>query len=212
MKKLLLLILIAMIIPVNVKADCDNDEIIRLQKLANNINTNYEYDENTNKFKLTFTNLTSEMIIEDINNNRDYYDDVELVINNLDSGKYTYYVYARNKNCYESELKIKNIQLPYLNPYYASKDCELIPDYEYCSKWLPKSISYETWKTNISKKIEELKKEEKSKQIIIKESLGDKIKKFITELYITHYYIFLPLVIVSLCAIIYLKNKSDQLI
>lgn len=212
MKKILLLVLMILFLPSNVKADCDNDEIIRLQKIANNINTNYEFNEITNKFKITFSNITDEVIIVDINNKKDYYSYGELEINNLDSGIYTYYIYARDKNCYENELTIKNINLPYYNQYYNSDDCKYIQDYQYCSKWLTKSISYDTWKNNVTKYKESIKAEEKKQDYQSKKTTIDKIKDIFTELYITHYYIFLPIIILSLCAIIYLKNKSDQLI
>ncbi len=211
MKKIFLLFLL-LIIPISVKADCDNDEIIRLQKIANNINTNYEYDDISNSFSITFTNVSNELIIEDINNKLDYYGDLEFTINNLSSNEYTYYVYAKDKNCYESELTIKNIQLPYYNQYYNYKECTGIENYEMCSKWLPKNINYDDWLKDVTEYRKSIKQDNKTIKHDSKKTIFGKIRDIIVDLYVTHYNIFLPIIILSLCAIIYLKNKSDQLI
>ena len=212
MKKIVILVLALIIIPVKVKANCSNEELIRLQKIANNINTNYEYDEITNSFKITFANVTDEVIITDINRNYDYISYGELQISNLSSGMHTYYIYARNKSCYENELNIKTLQLPYYNQYYNNDKCANMRNSKYCSKWLPNSITYNTWITNVTKYKESIKEEKKETKTDNKKTMSEIVKELIEDLYVNYYYVFLPIIILALCAIIYLKNKSDQLI
>ena len=212
MKKLLLAILIVMILPMNVLAECSDDDLVRLQRIANNVNTSYVYDENTNTFTIIFANFSPELILTNINNNQDYYYSDELSISNLNSGKYTYYIYASDKNCYDNELGVKSISLPYYNKYYDSDECKNIEDFEYCSKWLPNQIPYSTWKKRVTEHKEKIKKETKTEKISNKKTISDKIREFITDLYVSYYYVFLPIIIVAFCAIIYLKNKSDEII
>ena len=211
MRKKMMLLFLLVLFPLRVTAECSDEEVIRLQKLANNINVNYEYDEDNNKFMINFTNLTGELNITDNNSYINNYEP-EYSLYDVSSGNHKYYVYASDKNCYESELTIKSIQIPYYNPYYEYKECKGIEEYEFCSKWLSNNISYDLWKKNVTKYREQIKKENINNNLKIKKTINDKIKNLIVDLYVTHYNIFLPIVILALCAIIYLKNKSDQLI
>ena len=149
--------LIILLLPINVLADCSDEELIRLQKLANNITTSYTYDETTKSFTLTFTNFNEELVITDIINNKDYLYRGELSINNLSSGKYNYYIYALDKSCYDNELSIKSVSLPYYNQYYTNKECDEIKNYRYCSKWLANEIDYNTWKNKVTEYKESIK-------------------------------------------------------
>lgn len=212
MKKLFFVILIMMILPINVLADCNDEDLIRLQKLANNVNTSYEYDEITKTFTLTFTNVSEELTITDVANKLDYQANGELNINNLKSGKYNYYIYSTDINCYDNELQIKSVSLPFYNEYYNYKECNNIANYRYCSKWLHNSLDYNTWKKKVIEYKRSIKEEEQLKEEESRKTTVDRIRDFIVELYVHHYYVFLPILIVASCAIIYLKDKSDEII
>lgn len=212
MKRMFFVMLIMLLLPINVLAGCSDEEIIRLQKMANNINTSYTYDETTKSFTLTFTNFNEELVISDISNKKDYLYRGELNINNLKSGKYNYYVYALDKNCYDNELGIKSVSLPFYNIYYNYDECKNIKNYRYCSKWLPNEIDYDTWKKKVTEYKNSIEKEEQKKIEEKKRTTIDRIRDFIVAMYVEHYYVFLPIIIISLCAIIYLKDKSDEII
>ena len=212
MRKSLLLVFLAFL-PTLVKADCSNEELIRLQRLTNNISTSYRYNEDENTFTVTFSNISPELMLVDMDNNKDYYREGELNIYNVKSGNYTYYVYAYDNVCYENELGIKNINLPYFNKYYNNEECQEIKNYKYCSKWILNDISYDTWHSNVMKYKKSLEKEkEEKKQAEHKKTFLDVIKELFIDLYVSNYYIFLPITIVALCIIIYLRNKIDQII
>lgn len=207
-KKIIILLFLLMLFPIKSKA-CSEDEIIRLSNLANNVNVVYEYNKNNDTFSIIFTNVTDELVISDYVNHKDYVASKELTIKNLKSNNYTFYIYARNKNCIENELTLKNIKLPYYNSFYNSKECENKSNFSYCSKWLNRKIEYKEWKEKIDDyKVEEevIENNEESKSIL------DLLKNIFVNFYITYYYILLPLIITSLCVIIYLKNKIDEII
>ena len=212
MKRYLILLLL-LFLPITVKASCSDEDLVRLQKIANNVNVSYKFDDVTNRFVITFSNLRPELVITDIENNVDYRRSGDLSIDGAKAGNHTYYIYAYDKNCYDNEIGTKSINIPYYNEYYDDEECKDIKSYKYCSKWLPNEISYKTWYSNVTKykksiekEIEEKEKTKNSKTII------DYIRNLFIDLYVDNYYIFLPITILALCAIIYLKNKSDQLI
>ena len=69
---------------------CDNTTKVRLQKLAQNITTSYDYVEQngTVNFNITFLNLNSELYLVDTVNEKDiYYSDTSLTLNGFESGK-----------------------------------------------------------------------------------------------------------------------------
>lgn len=208
MNKKIFILIFLMLFPIYVNAECSEEETVRISKLANNITTSVEYDETSNSFSLTFLNVTNEFIIKDEMSNN-YSGDFELVINNLKSGNHKYFIFDVN-GCFDSEILTKNIKLPFYNRYYNSKECEQFSDYTYCSKWINSEITYDTWKT----KVDNYKFEEKNVPVVEekKETFLDKIKILVVLLYVDHYYIFLPIIIISFTFIIYLKDRSDSII
>lgn len=213
MMKKYLLVIFLLFLPTIVKAGCSDDDLIRLQRLTNNISVMYSYDKYKDNFTVTFTNVSSELVITDIDSNKDYKKSGELNIYDVKPGSHSYYIYVYDKNCYDNELGTKTINIPYYNKYYQNEECEGISNYKYCSRWLPNDISYKDWYSNVIKYKESIKKEQKSKEKENKnKTILDIIKELFVDLYVTYYYVFLPITILALCAIIYLKNKSEQLI
>lgn len=210
MKKLFLALILSFFMISNVKAECSDEEIIRLSKIANNVTTSYEYDENTKKFKIIFTNVTKELFVTNSANNRNYNEDIELTISNLKSGDYKFNISASDKNCYNDTFVTKYIKLPYYNKYYESEECKGITNYSYCSKWVQEEISYDIFVKKINEYKESLIPEEKKEEV--KETTLDKVREVIKDIYVNYYYIILPLIITILCVIIYFKDKKDQII
>ena len=208
-KRIFIVFLLLVLIPFKVDAECSEDEKIRLSKLANNITTSVEYYEENNTFALTFLNLTGEFFIVDDNTDLNYQSDFELIIDNLQSGNYKYKIYDTN-GCFENEVLTKTIKIPYYNKYYNYKECNDFHEYSYCSKWLQSNISYDAWKSKVDtykkEEIIEEPDEESDKTPI------DNIVEILVSLYVDYYYIFLPIIIISFVAIIYLKDRSDSII
>ena len=212
MKRIFILIIIAslLVFPNRIKAECSDSEMIRLSNIANNINVSYTYDEIKKTFNLKFVNLTSEVILRDNSNSKNYNINGELTISNYLSGRYKFNIYNNSKMC-ESEILItKYIELPYLNRYYMNKKCKGIEDYSYCNKWINTQLSFERWNENVDlylHNLKETKKEIKEN----KDSIFDKIRKTIVDIYSNYYYIVLPVMIGVLIIIIIVKRRKDNL-
>lgn len=211
MKKIIFLVTLFLILIENVQASCSDDEITRLSKLANNVTVSYTYNEKTNKFMITFTNVTDDLSINDLTHNKYYSNYPEVTIKNFNSGKHKFYIYASDKNCYESALSSKYIELPYYNKYYAYNECKNFEEYSYCNKWLNSNLSYDIWKQKVDEYNKEVKKIEE-KEVKNTKSILYILKDIIIQFYVSYYYIILPTIISSLCLIIYLKNKSEEII
>lgn len=213
MKKFLYIIVLSFILfifPNKIKADCDDLELIKLSKLANNVNVNYFYNKNKNYFEIFVTNLTDDLVLNF--NNKEYRYNYDFVIENVKSGDYKFDIYAKDKNCTSDILSSKYLSLPYYNKYYNSKECEGVTNTIYCMKWIKYNLDYNTWIKGIEKYNETNIKEEIKQNENNKQSKKKSIKVILLNIYVKYYYIILPTIIIILELFIYIKNKKDQII
>lgn len=153
--KLLLLLLI----PISIKAQCTNQDYAKYKELASNIDNYYEY---TDKFNLTIYNLSNELKVKNISNNNTYetQDEFgEIVINGIEPGtQVTLGIYPKNEEC-QYRMRTIYINLPYLNKYYQDKVCEN-NDNILCSKWVnTNAYTYEQFASQVKKQETEEQKE-----------------------------------------------------
>ena len=213
MKKIIYftVLLFLVLMPNNiVKADCSDSEIVRLQRIANNVNYSVLYNEKTNQFTIYFSNLKKDLILNDTYTKKNYNLDGEVSIIRNASGDYKFNIYANDKECTENILISKYINVPYYNGYYNSDICKGIENYGYCAKWFKTGISNETITKNINDYRKKISVEITEKKKI--ETNIDRLKKIIVELYVKYYYIILPSVILILGIIIYKNNKKNSLV
>ncbi len=208
--KFLTLLFLVFLMPKQVKAECSDAEIIRLQKLANNITTSYSYDENSGKFSITLTNLNKDLEVYDSLNDKSYITNGEVTITDLYSGKYSFYIYAKDSSCFDSRIALKSVYMPFYNSYYGYTKCDDIREYSYCSKWLDANIPDDLWNEKVDKYIEKhTKQAETNKQN--KNNLSGIFKK-IGENYGKYYKPILIGIIGLLVLVIYIRDKKDSLI
>lgn len=122
MKKILLFILL--LIPVFVNAECDNNKIVELGKLAGNITYNTEYSKSSSKYTVTFYNVVEGLYLE--YNNKSYLPngDNEVKISDLRDGiSMEVIVYPSNAGC-RSSLNTIRFKLKYYNKFYNDPRCE----------------------------------------------------------------------------------------
>lgn len=134
-----ILLLIAFILPLKIKAECTNQELSRYKNLSSNINTYYEYDETNNNFNITIYNLSNEIKIINKNDDNTYQTNTsgigELNIGNLNPGtNITLAVYPINGECNDYRIRTIYINLPYYNTYYKDEICKNNNN-TLCSKW-----------------------------------------------------------------------------
>lgn len=207
----LIILFLVIILPSEVSADCTDTEIVRLSNIAKNVTYSYQYDEKTDRFSITFTNLTNEIKLVSAMTKKEYTSDKEITINNFYSGSYKFNIYAKNNKCTSDILTTRYIKMPYINDFYNSELCKGIEDYSYCSKWVDSKFSYDVWYSKVTKYKEKLEEKEKIEKKEVK-GIFDKTFELLIYIYINYYYIILPLIIIILCSIIYYKNKKNDLV
>ena len=199
MNKLKLLLIL--LIPISIKAQCTNNELARYKSLASNIDSYYEYDNN---FDVTIYNLSSELKIVNKNDNSTYTNPSgigEIKIGNINPGtSLQLAVYPNNGEC-TSKLRTMYINLPYLNQYYQDEIC-INNSNNLCSKWVNTSIyTHEQFVELVKKTQEEIiepEPEKEEEKFSILEFLGD-------------YYIYILLVIIISGSIgIHFLNKKHS--
>lgn len=212
-KYIFLFVFTMIFFPLKIKAACSNEKLTNLTLLSNNINYYYEYEENENdvSFDIVFYNLNNSFFIQNANDNSFYASKNEIRIKNFKPGsEYIFNIYPTNY-CSNHRIKTIYIKLPYYNKFYKYDVCRNLDDFDYCKKWSEVTINYEQLKNKIDEyknKEEKDKKEEKKE----KYTLIDYVKKFIVEIYIENYFIFLPLTIVCLIVIIYYLDQRDKIL
>ena len=201
-KKLLLLLIL---FPLQIKAQCTNQEITRYKSLSTNIDSYYDYDESQNKFNITVYNLSNELNIKNTNDNTNYTSNEtigETKINNIEPGtRLTIAVYPKNDNCKDYRTRTIYINLPYHNKYYKDEICNNNNSI-LCSKWTntnnyTREQFIETVKTEKQEEIEVQEPEPEIKKYGIFDFLGD-----------FYIYILLFIIISGSTAIYFLDKKS----
>ena len=202
MNKLKLLLLL--LIPISIKAECTNNEITRYKNLASNINNYYEYNE---KFDITLYNVSNELIIKKLKDDiptEEYKIDEnskQVKIGNIEPGtRITLGIYSKNKEC-DYRLRTININVPYLNKYYQDKVCEN-NDNPLCSKWInTNSYTYEQFVYQVTK--------ENKEEIIEQEDIEEDNYGFFDFLRDFYMPILIVIIISGILGINYL-NKKDR--
>lgn len=229
MKKIIYLIMfgIFLTIPSIAKADnyysCDPTNLTKLQKIATNIVSTYDYqeifDSNSTYGKVLFTvkltNLDSKLyIISKETKTRYNYTSSEIVISNITPGQTLHYeVYANDYGCNDKYLMTIYVNIPSYNKYYVDDLCKNYQSYKLCNKWNKVDMSYDEFKIAVSKYSESnnnSKPEEENKTKTFEEIFAEVVA------YLDKYKmpIFGSIVIISGSLIIILKifKRKDRLI
>lgn len=201
-----------LLLPIQSKAIiCTNENKVRLQTLAQNINISYDYQEENGgiTFRAILTNIHEDLIIEDVTNGVIYKEHGnELIISNLKSDKsYRFDIKTEKYFCHHEKLYTHYLNTPSYNPYYQDEVCHGVESYTLCNKWQKITTSYEVWK----QKVEDQKNSQAKEEPIVKEETKKGIFDYIIDIYIQYYYIILPLFILSGIVIIYRHNKKEDL-
>ena len=214
MKKKLSLFLLLLLLPIwRVKGLCSNAELVRLNQLARNVTTSYEYylEDDTVKFKVTLTNLNSNLTLTDLAQNKVYKNkNGELIIDDYDPGTIIKYaITAKEVTCTNQNLVTLYVNLPSYNPYYNDQLCKTVSDYKYCQKWISMPFKYADFKKNIQAEINSRNQKNSKDEAVITESKS--FIEIIFDFYLNYYYVMLPIIIIA-CAIgMYYLNKKNQL-
>lgn len=219
MKKIIFLFILGVFltIPNMIKADeiyfeCKPSELTKLQKLATNIVSSYDYNETflpnskygSVNFTVKLSNLNDKLYIVDTQTKKRYnYMGNELVIPNMQDGKsLKFEVYANGYGCYDNYLLTIYVNLPSYNKYYVDDVCKDYQGYKLCNKWTKVDMSYEEFKKGVleyapKKEVEVEKEKPKTFEDIFAEII-DFLDRYKLQ-------IFVPIILISAGWIVYLK-------
>ena len=135
-KRLLrLVLLIAFLLPFNVRADCDNARKSELSSIASNVmfSTTYRLQNDKVIYTVEISNITDDIYVAESsgtiftkdNFSKDY---------EFNDGT-VYIVYSNDPNCYGMELMTKSFSLPNYNPYSRLDVCKKYPSDSHCLIW-----------------------------------------------------------------------------
>lgn len=216
--KILFAIIFLILIKVNCKAltygGCDYNTISNLKKLVSNINISYTYEiiDNEAYFNVILNNIPDNVYFTDSNSIKQYsYPDTingEITIqkyNNIQGGKYTFYV--NNNVCNNIKLGTKYYNFPIYNRRRNSELCKDIPNFYLCKRWILKDYSDEEFSNIITEYRKSLKTSEEN---VAKIKYNKDIISKIVNFYIKYYYYFLPAIILPCILIIAISNKKQK--
>lgn len=210
-KSFLILLLLVMLTPFSAHAEwyCTSSQKIRLQSLATNIGSRYDYVEENHQvaFTLTLYNISKDLYLVDENENqyRPTKDMDAIVLSGYQAGTtYTFHVYSIVENCTDEPIYTFYVVTPPYNPYYDSPLCKGLETAKICQKWTRLSLTEEQFQ----KEIEKLKKEEEREEGRNPEEGGNPFYAFF-EWYAKYYYYILPAIIIGGLGIIIYHNKKD---
>lgn len=121
--------------PMLVKADCDNQRIAELNKIAGNVQISYTYEIENNEpsFYLNISNVLGDIYLKDNYGNL-YYNDMEK-IEYAPKTIITYTIYSNDINCRDIKLlSIYSKKINY-NKYYNSEVCKNNVS-KFCDLWV----------------------------------------------------------------------------
>lgn len=127
-------LLLLLVLPNNVRAECDNARRSDLSSIAGNVkfSTTYRIENERPVFTVEISNLTDDIYVIDGDgtvfnksfNTKDYY--------YRTSG---YVIYSNDPNCYGEELSTRNVNIPYYNEFSSHELCQKNPGDDLCKIW-----------------------------------------------------------------------------
>ena len=193
-----------LVFPFSIKAFCYSKDKIKFQKLAENIDYTYAFDENTKTFNIIFTNLQTSLSLNEV-----VYPDQETILTGFIPGNsYNFVVKTNDSSCYDETIKTIYVNLPIYNANYNDPLCQGLHDYDICQKW-GKYISNRNEFEKQVQKINSSTKEDNSEEETQKEYKG--IFDYLANIFVNSYYVVLPIIIVICLFGIYRLNKKKKL-
>lgn len=136
-KYLLFMIFCLFFSPLVIFAQCDNQRLSELNKLASNVQFSYTYTLDQNQkpvFTIHMNNLTDDIYVLDGYGNI-YSGAGEKNIPALDGEEFEYTFYSNDVNCRDDKIVTRYFKLPFYNELYGSSQCKENPQFKYCNLW-----------------------------------------------------------------------------
>ena len=150
LRYLVFVLLCTFLSPLVIKAQCTDQRMAELNKIASNVQISYNYemvDGYTPNFRLDISNLTG-----DIYAGYSPYGISERIINvdteNLEvlsSGSYNINIYSNDSECRGQLLLVKSVSIPTFNNYAYYDECKNNSNFKYCKLWSNIGVDEDTF-------------------------------------------------------------------
>ena len=193
-----------------VNASCSYTRIANLKKLASNVNITYTYTivNNEASFDIRIANLTNDIYVYDVYNDKKYTTRGEIVLRDFKDGmKYRFLIRSNDSNCEAELLSTRYVTLPKYNVYYGDPICKGIEDYTLCQKWGTfNAVNHDDYVGQVNKYKASLSKNKNNKEEEKELTVVEKIVNF----FLKYYIIVLISIIVICLGLIYYISKKDK--
>lgn len=164
------IILCAFLSPLVTKAQCTDQRMAELNKIAGNVQVSYNYeiiDGDSPNFRLDISNLTG-----DVYAGYSPYGISERIINTdtenleaLSSGNYDFKIYSNDDECRGQLLLVKSVNVPTFNNYVYFDECKKDSNFKYCKMWSNIGVDEDTFYEEYAKYNNSVVNDEKSKRV-----------------------------------------------
>lgn len=208
-----IILMFFLLLPFNVLAECNTEELARYKRLASNVNYSIESikdgkGQDTDTFDIKFTNLVEDLYVSNSFQYLNYYPSNGIAIVSGYYGGISNHFAIRSSKCSGINLLTMDINLPSYNEYYNQDICKEYKNFPVCQKWLTSSIDMEDIQDYIDKNTVKAEKTINKKDV-------KGIFDYALDYYIKYYYIGVPATIVVLVLIILIykvyKRKKESL-
>lgn len=157
-KYLIFFIICFFLNPIISNAECSYERQAELSKIASNVQIAYSYENDMGNpvFSVNIINITNDIYVLD-----NYGNSFKTFESNFNYSKGTtvnFEIYSNDSSCYGEKLLTKYINIPEINQFALTEECEKYPTFKLCQLWLDTSnISYDDFRKSIenySNKIE----------------------------------------------------------
>ncbi|MFV0274767.1 MAG: hypothetical protein ACK5HL_00785 [Bacilli bacterium] len=215
MKKIIVMLITLLVIPLNIFAACNEDEKKQLQTLANEI-TIEANNASKEFFSYTVLNINEKIYVKDNNNFIYNYDknrklkDVETVNPNdtypgsaVSGGQYEFKFYGSTGNCKDEYLGKKIVNIKYYNPFSTNYKCQEdeYKDFKYCAKVLNSRINDKQFYDAI----QQFNKDNAIKEPVI----GNKTNEKDISDYLIYIVITIIIILLAMTLFVFIKNKKQ---
>ena len=158
LKYLVFVVLCAFLSPLVIKAQCTDQRMAELNKIAGNVQISYNYDLDENgepAFHIILSNITDDIymvypsmggldteIISGTN---------EVIIDGYSGMERKFSIYSRDLNCLDQKIVDKYIKIPVYNSLSQESLCNKHPEFKYCKTWLNSSITLDDFNEEYEK-------------------------------------------------------------
>lgn len=218
MKKIILGLFILLWIPSRINAlSCTDSQVNRLEKLAKQIQTTYDYQETSDGvyFTIKFHNVHEDLYLVDYNTfeNMIIYDNnssgIVLAPNYAPGSSYTFSVLNQKSLCDVMVVSKVTVTLPSYNKYYKDPLCEGLSSYSLCQKWVNVgNISYAEFQKNIQTYREQIQTTDPEVETEIEDTFWNRVRNFMANYYL--YFILVFVVLASIIVFLIQRRKKEK--